>query len=39
MIREIAADLGAYYGQERPRCFDCRTGKFPSRDYVRDNCR
>ncbi len=34
MIREIARDIGAYYGQEPPRCFDCRTGAFPSTKYM-----
>jgi len=34
MIREIARDLGAYYGQERPRCFDYHTNEFPYRDYL-----
>jgi hypothetical protein len=34
MIREIARDLGAYYGQDRPRCFDYHTDEFPWRDYT-----
>lgn len=34
MIREIARDIGAYYGQDRPRCFDCQTDEFPHRDYT-----
>jgi hypothetical protein len=34
MIRDIARYLGAYYGQERPRCFDYHTDEFPWRDYV-----
>lgn len=33
MIRKIARDLGAYYGQDSPRCFDCLTNKFPCKDY------
>jgi len=33
-IREIARDIGAYYGQERPRCFDYHTNEFPYRDYL-----
>jgi hypothetical protein len=33
-IREIARDLGAYYGQDRPRCFDYHTDEFPYREYI-----
>lgn len=35
MIRKIARDLGVYYGQDHPRCFDCRTSEFPHKDYTR----
>jgi hypothetical protein len=33
VVHKIAGDLGAYYGQDSPRCFDCRTGEFPHKDY------
>ena len=35
MIREIAGELGNYYGQDRPRCFDFCTNEFPHEDYRR----
>lgn len=38
IVREIGRDLGAYYGQDRPRCFDYQTGEFPARQYVNE-CR
>jgi hypothetical protein len=34
MIREIASDIGAYYGQDSPRCFDYQTDEFPWREYT-----
>lgn len=37
-VRAIAQDLGAYYGQDRPRCFDYKTGTFPWRQYVEAHC-
>jgi hypothetical protein len=33
-IREIARELGAYYGQDRPRCFDYHSDEFPYREYI-----
>ena len=39
IIREIAGELGAYYGQDRPRCFDYCTDEFPHKDYWRHYCR
>ena len=37
-VRKIAQELGAYYGQDRPRCFDYSTGEFPVRDYTSVCC-
>ena len=34
VVRSIAADIGAYYGQDRPRCFDYHTEEFPVRQYT-----
>ena len=39
MIRGIARELGEYYGQDRPRCFDCNTNEFPVRDYLEHHVR
>jgi len=33
-VRDIAEDLGAYYGQDPPRCFDYRTREFPAQQYM-----
>lgn len=33
VIREIANELSLYYGHKIPRCFDCKTGEFPYRDF------
>jgi len=38
MIREIARDLGTYYGQKLPRCFASSTGQFPAKNYMRERC-
>jgi hypothetical protein len=35
IVRDIAKDVGAYYGQDRPRCFDYCTNEFPVRQYIR----
>lgn len=37
MIRDIATELGAYYGQDQPRCFHPSSGEFPIRDYLQKN--
>jgi len=34
IVRDIAEDVGAYYGQDRPRCFDYCTNEFPVRQYT-----
>lgn len=34
VVRDIARDIGAYYGQDRPRCFDHHTNEFPYRQYA-----
>jgi hypothetical protein len=34
IVRQISRDLGAYYRQDPPRCFDCHTGEFPARQYI-----
>lgn len=39
IIREIARELGTYYGQDRPRCFDYHTESFPCRHYMNTRCR
>jgi hypothetical protein len=36
-IREVAKNLGAYYGQDRPQCFDRHTDDFPYKEYLRGN--
>ena len=38
MVREIARDLGTYYRQDRPRCFDYHTDEFPDRQYTSKCC-
>jgi hypothetical protein len=37
IIRDIATELGAYYGQDQPRCFHPRTSEFPVREYMQKN--
>ena len=37
LVRVVAQELGAYYAQERPRCFDYHTQEFPVRDYLASN--
>lgn len=34
LVRDAARDIGAYYGQDRPRCFDYHTSEFPVRQYL-----
>lgn len=38
-VRGIAGELGAYYGQDRPRCFDRQTNEFPYRQFMGTWCR
>lgn len=33
VVREMARDLGTYYQQDQPRCFDIHTDEFPYRQY------
>lgn len=37
LIRAVAQELGAYYAQDQPRCFDYHTQEFPVRDYIERN--
>ena len=37
MVRDIASELGSYYGQSQPRCFHPHTGEFPVRDFLQKN--
>jgi hypothetical protein len=39
MIRDIAEELGKYYGQRSPKCFTPDTDEFPVNDYVSSNSR
>jgi len=39
VIRQIAKDLGTYYNQDPPRCFDRLTEEFPHRQYMNNFCR
>jgi hypothetical protein len=39
MIRDIAGELGKYFGQQSPKCFTPDTDEFPVNDYVRRNSR
>lgn len=36
-VRKVAKNLGAYYGQDHPQCFDYHTGDFPYTDYLRQD--
>lgn len=35
LVREVATDIGQYYGQDTPRCFERQTGAFPVQQYLR----
>jgi hypothetical protein len=37
MVRDIACELGNYFGQESPKCFTPDTNEFPANDYVNVN--
>lgn len=39
VIREIALELGEYFGQDTPKCFTPDTNEFPVADYVSKNSR
>jgi hypothetical protein len=39
MIRDIAGELGKYYGQQSPKCFTPDTNEFPVNDYISRNSR
>jgi hypothetical protein len=38
-VREIAFELGQYFGQDTPQCFTPDTNEFPIADYVSKNSR
>jgi hypothetical protein len=33
-VRDIAKEIGSYYEQDRPRCFEVTTGDFPLEKYA-----
>jgi hypothetical protein len=39
LIRDIAGELGKYYGQQSPKCFTPDTDEFPVNDYESRNSR